>query len=63
MGIANALPIKVLLWGAQNVYDLLLKTAYPGFLAKSRNGDEQAALGVGRFRSVGKQLSFLVPED
>jgi hypothetical protein len=63
VGIANALPIKVLLWGAQNSYDELLKTAYPGFLAKSRNGDEQAALWVGRFRSVGKQLSFLVPED
>jgi Domain of unknown function (DUF3536) len=63
VGIANALPIKVLLWGAQNSYDELLKTTYPGFLAKSRKGEEQAALWIGRFRSVGKQLSFLVPED
>ncbi|MGZ8441346.1 MAG: DUF3536 domain-containing protein, partial [Candidatus Deferrimicrobiaceae bacterium] len=63
VGTANALPIKVLLWGAQNIYDEVLGTTYPGFLAKSRNGDEQAALWVGRFRSVGKQLSFLVPED
>ena len=61
--IANALPIKVLLWGAQNIYDEVLKTAFPGFLAESRNGDEQAALWVGRFRSVGKRLSFLVPVD
>jgi len=61
-GIANALPIKVLLWGAQNIYDEVLKTAYPGFLAKSLDGDEPAALWVGRFRSVGKKLSFLVPE-
>ena len=53
----------MLLWGAQNIYDELLKAAYPGFLAKSRNGDEQAVHWVGRFRSVGKQLSFLVPED
>jgi alpha-amylase/alpha-mannosidase (GH57 family) len=63
VGTANALPIEVLLWGAQNIYDEVLKTAYPGFLAKSLNGDEPAALWVGRFRSVGKRLSILVPEN
>jgi hypothetical protein len=63
VGIANALPIEeVLLWGAQNIFGELLKTAYPGFLAKSREGDEEAASWIGLFRSIGQKLSFLVPE-
>lgn len=57
------LPFDVLFRGAQNIYYDLLKTAWPGFLAKSREGNEEAALWVGRFRSIGKKLSFLVPED
>jgi len=61
--MGNALPFEVPFWGAQNIYYDLLKTAWSGFLAKSRKGDEQAALWVERFRSVGGKLSFLVPED
>jgi len=57
------LPFEVLFWGAQNIYFDLLQTVYPGFLRKSREGDEQAALWLGIFRSVGKKLSFLVEED
>ena len=57
------LPFEVLFWGAQNIWYDLLKSAYPGFLAKSREGDEPAALWIGLFRSIGEKLSFLVPED
>jgi hypothetical protein len=57
------LPFEVLFWGAQNIWYDLLKTAYPGFLAKSLAGDEPAALWIGLFRAIGEKLSFLVPED
>jgi alpha-amylase/alpha-mannosidase (GH57 family) len=57
------LPFEVLFWGAQNIWYDLLKTAYPGFLAKSREGDEPAALWIGLFRAIGGKLSFLVPEE
>jgi len=57
------LPFDVLFWGAQNIYYDLLNSAYPAFLGKSLGGDEKAALWVGLFRSIGKKLSFLVPED
>ncbi|MBE0602468.1 MAG: DUF3536 domain-containing protein, partial [Deltaproteobacteria bacterium] len=57
------LPFDVLFWGAQNIYDDLRKTVYPYFLMKSREGDEQATLWVGSFRSVGEKLSFLPQED
>ena len=61
--MGHDLPFEVLFWGAQNIYFELLQTVYPGFLTKSREGDEQAALWIGLFRSIGKKLSFVVPED
>jgi alpha-amylase/alpha-mannosidase (GH57 family) len=61
--MGHDLPFEVLFWGAQNIYYELLKTVYPGFLAKSREGDEQAALWIGLFRSIGGKLSILVPEE
>jgi len=61
--MGHDLPFEVIFWGAQNIYYDLLKTAYPGFLAKSLEGDEQAAQWIGGFRSIGEKLSFLVPED
>ncbi len=61
--MVNDLPFEVLFWGAQNIYDDLLKTVYPDFLKKSREGDEQAARWIERFRSIGKKISFLVSED
>jgi alpha-amylase/alpha-mannosidase (GH57 family) len=61
--MGHDLPFEVLFWGAQNIYDDLLNTVYPGFLTKSREGDGQAALWIGQFRSIGKKLSFLVPEE
>jgi alpha-amylase/alpha-mannosidase (GH57 family) len=61
--MGHDLPIEVLFWGAQNIYGELLDAVYPGFLAKSREGDGQAALWIGLFRSIGKKLSFLVPEE
>ena len=61
--MGHDLPFEVLFWGAQNIYYDLLKTAYPGFLEKSREGDEQAALWIGLFRAIGEKLSFLVPEE
>ncbi|MBE0569121.1 MAG: DUF3536 domain-containing protein [Deltaproteobacteria bacterium] len=57
------LPFDVLFRGAQNIHDDLRKTVYPDFLKKSREGDDPAALWVGRFRSVGEKLSFLPQED
>jgi hypothetical protein len=61
--MGHDLPFEVLFWGAQNIWYDLLKTAYPGFLAKSREGDEQAALWIGLFRAIGGKLSILVPEE
>jgi len=61
--VGHDLPFEVLFWGAQNICYDLLKTAYPGFLAKSRGGDEKAALWVGLFRAMGGKLSILVPEE
>ncbi len=61
--MSHDLPFEVLFWGAQNICYDLLKTVYPAFLAKSRGGDGQAALWVGLFRSIGNQLSLLVPEE
>jgi alpha-amylase/alpha-mannosidase (GH57 family) len=61
--IGAALPFDVPLWGAQNIFDELLRTAYPGFVANSRKGNEQAALWVDAFRSVGEKLSIVVPEE
>jgi hypothetical protein len=61
--MGHDLPFEVLFWGAQNIWYDLLKTATPGFLAKSREGDEQAGLWIGLFRAIGEKLSFLVPEE
>jgi alpha-amylase/alpha-mannosidase (GH57 family) len=61
--VGHELPFGVLFWGAQNIFYELLQTAYPGFLAKSREGDEQAALWIGLFRAIGGKLSILVPEE
>jgi hypothetical protein len=61
--MCHDLPFKVLYWGAQNIFYDLLKAAYPGFLANSREGDEQAGLWIGLFRALGGKLSILVPED
>jgi hypothetical protein len=61
--VGQQLPFGVLFWGAQNIFYDLLQTAYPGFLAKSREGDEQAALWIGLFRAIGGKLSMLVPEE
>ncbi|MBW6503501.1 DUF3536 domain-containing protein [bacterium] len=61
--MGHDLPFEVLFWGAQNIYDDLLNTVYPGFLTKSREGDGQAALWIGQFRSIGRKLSFVVPEN
>jgi alpha-amylase/alpha-mannosidase (GH57 family) len=61
--MGHDLPFDVLFWGAQNIYDDLLKTVYPRYLAKSRDGDEQAADWIGRFRAIGGKLSIIVPED
>jgi alpha-amylase/alpha-mannosidase (GH57 family) len=57
------LPFEVLFWGAQNLFDELLKSVYPGYLVRSREGDEQAAEWIGRFRDIGGMLSIIVPED
>ena len=61
--IGRDLPFEVLFWGAQNIYYDVLKTAWPGFLAMSREGDEWASRWVGLFRSIGEKLSFVVPEE
>ena len=61
--MGHDLPFDVLFWGAQNIYDDLRKTVYPGYLAKSREGDGPAAEWIGLFRAIGGKLSFLVPED
>jgi len=60
--MGHDLPFEVLFWGAQNIYYDLLNTVWPAFLAKSNDGDEQAALWIGLFRSIGQKLSFVVPE-
>jgi alpha-amylase/alpha-mannosidase (GH57 family) len=60
--MGRTLPFEVLFWGTQNVYDALRKSAYPGFLAKSRAGDRNAASWVDHFRALGEKLSFLPPE-
>jgi len=61
--MGHDLPFEVLFWGAQNIYDELLKAVYPGFLVRSREGDERAADWVERFRAIGANLSIAVPED
>jgi hypothetical protein len=61
--VGRDLPFPVPFFGAQNVYDDLRGTAYPGFLERSRTGDEEAAKWVGSFRSLGEKLHFLLPED
>ena len=61
--MGHDLPFKVIFWGAQNICYTLLKSAYPGYLAKSREGDGQAAQWIGLFRAICGKLSILVPED
>jgi alpha-amylase/alpha-mannosidase (GH57 family) len=61
--MGHDLPFEVIFWGAQNIYDDLLSSAYPGYLVRSREGDEQAAEWIERFRAIGGMLSIVVPED
>jgi alpha-amylase/alpha-mannosidase (GH57 family) len=61
--MGHDLPFEVIFWGAQNIYDDLLKSVYPAYLVQAREGDEKAADWIGLFRAIGGKLSFLVPED
>lgn len=67
MELIRAIPLDVLTWQIQNVYDRLAETAYRENLGKARLGDEGAAGWVEAFRELGEMLNFnlaaVLPEE
>jgi alpha-amylase/alpha-mannosidase (GH57 family) len=56
--MAFSLPFELNLWEIQNIYYGMGKAIYPDFVAKAREGDDQASRWIEGFRSLGQKLSF-----
>lgn len=56
--LASSLPFELDLWRTQNLYDKLLKDAYPLFYDQAQKGDSNAQGWVANFHELGKHLGF-----
>jgi hypothetical protein len=58
--LARDIPFEVNLWKTQNVYDRLLRSAYPRNRARAAAGDAEAAKWIEQFQVLGEDLNFEV---
>jgi hypothetical protein len=58
--LARSLPFSVDLWKVQNLYWGMLPSSYPEFKRKAEHNDQQAAVWVEDFTSLGKTLSIRI---
>jgi alpha-amylase/alpha-mannosidase (GH57 family) len=56
--LAKLLPVEVIYWKTQNIYYKIVTTSYKDFVAKSKEGDNNANKWLATFKYIGEMLFF-----